>query len=116
MTKIQRNEIIYSLPNHYCMKLDKGSSAASVETRAPYLDYKLVDFVLSIPDSQKIKGHWYNGKKANEKYILREVAKKYLPENIYTRKKKGGMAPTYAILEAGLKEYGQKIIKNELLF
>jgi asparagine synthase (glutamine-hydrolysing) len=114
MTKIQQNEIVYSLPNHYCMKLDKGSSAASIETRAPYLDYRLVDFALSIPDGQKIKGDWYDGKKSNEKYILREVAKKYLPKNIYTRKKKGGMMPTYTILESGLKEYGQKIAENEL--
>ena len=114
MTRIQKNEIINSLPNHYCMKLDKGSSAMGIETRAPYLDFRLVDFALNIPDGQKIKGAWYNGKKANEKHILRQVAKKYLPKEIYTRKKKGGMTPTYTILEEGLKEYGAHIIKNEL--
>lgn len=114
MSKIQQNEIIYSLPNHYCMKLDKGSSAASVETRAPYLDYQIVNFALELPDEHKIKGSWYNGKAANEKYILRQVAKKYLPENIWSRKKKGGMTPTYQILEDGLAEYGEKIAKNQL--
>jgi asparagine synthase (glutamine-hydrolysing) len=113
MEKIQKNEILNSLPNHYCMKVDKGSSAASIEARAPYLDYKIADFAVNIPRNQKIRGEWYNEKEAREKYILREVAKKYLPKEIYARKKKGGMMPTYKILEEGLKIYGNKIISNE---
>ncbi len=113
-TKIQKNEILNSLPNHYCMKLDKGSSAASVETRTPYLDYKIVDFMANLPNNQKVKGNWYSNKKPQEKFILREIAKQYLPRTIYTRKKKGGMTPTYKILKDGLKEYRSKIVKNSI--
>lgn len=114
-SKVQRFEIEYSLPNHYCMKVDKGSSAASIEARAPYLDYHIVDMLASLPTDYKIKGTWNNNKKSDEKYILREVARKYLPEEIFTRKKKGGMFPVYKIMEDGLKEYRDKIIANQIL-
>ncbi len=114
LTQIQQNEILSSLPNHYCMKLDKGSSAASVETRAPYLDYHLVEFMTQLPQNQKIKGQWYHHRKSYEKYILRRVASKYLPPQIYQRKKKGGMTPTYKIIEDGIKEYRTRIIQNDI--
>lgn len=114
-SKIQRFEIEYSLPNHYCMKVDKGSSAASIEARAPFLDYHIVDMLASIPTSYKMKGVWNNNKKSDEKYILREVARQYLPNEIFTRKKKGGMFPVYKIMEDGLREYRDKIITNEVL-
>jgi len=114
IAKIQKNEILNSLPNHYCMKLDKGSSAFSVETRAPYLDYRLVDFALNLPAEQKIEGQWYHHRQAREKFILRQIARKYLPLAICQRKKRGGMTPTKEILENGLIKYQKKIIQNSL--
>jgi len=64
---------------------DSLSMSKSVETRFPFLDYRLVDFCNSLPLSYKIKNH-------KGKYILREVANKYLPKDIYDSNIKIGFA------------------------
>lgn len=112
--KIQGFEIKYSLPNHYCMKLDKGSSAASVEARAPYLDYRVVDFAFNLPPEFLLGTKVYNPKSLN-KYILRKVAGKYLPPEIVMRKKRGGMLPTYDILRQAITKEKEIILENEYL-
>ena len=38
-------------------KVDRASMAVSLETRAPFLDYELFDFAITIPLSQKFKNH-----------------------------------------------------------
>ncbi|PIS20627.1 asparagine synthase (glutamine-hydrolyzing) [candidate division WWE3 bacterium CG08_land_8_20_14_0_20_43_13] len=113
--KLQRYEIQYSLPNHYCMKLDKGSSAASVEARTPYLAHYLVELACNLPDKYKMAGDFFSLSRSNEKFVLREVAKKYLPEEICQRKKKGGMFPLYQLLEIGLEKERELILNNPYL-
>ncbi len=61
---------------------DRNSMAFSVETRHPFLDYRLVDFCFSIPSDFKIKDGW-------QKSILREAVKE-MPEEIKYRKDKKG--------------------------
>lgn len=64
---------------------DRNSMKSSVESRVPYLDVDLVNFVLSLPDNLKIK-------RAITKYILREVAYRYLPAKLVDRRDKLGFA------------------------
>jgi asparagine synthase (glutamine-hydrolysing) len=71
---------------------DRNSMAHSVESRLPFLDYRLIEFCINIPPEQKIKG-------INTKYILREAMKSYLPSEVYNRKDKIGFATP---LEANL--------------
>lgn len=65
---------------------DRVAYANSIEGRYPFLDVALTEFVRSVPPEIKLKG-------LVEKYILKEVAKKYLPEEIYARQKQGFVAP-----------------------
>lgn len=88
---ISRFEITRQLPNHYLMKVDKATMAVSLEARVPYVDHKVVEFAYSIPASYKLKGRRFSMGEPNEKYLLREVSKDYIPEPISRRKKKGGM-------------------------
>ena len=66
---------------------DKMTMATSIEMRVPFLDNDLVSLVQKIPHHYKIK----NGV---HKYILKEVAKKYLPDEIINRPKKGFDMPS----------------------
>lgn len=88
---ISRFEITRQLPNNYLVKVDKATMAVSLEARVPYMDHKVVEFVYSLPSSYKLKGRYFSLKKPNEKYLLREIAKDYIPYQISQRKKKGGM-------------------------
>jgi asparagine synthase (glutamine-hydrolysing) len=62
---------------------DRNSMRHSIETRLPFLDYRLVEFAVSLPVSLKIKNGW-------TKYILRKSIENLLPEKIVWRKNKFG--------------------------
>ena len=57
---------------------DRNSMAHSIESRTPFLDYRLVEFTLGLPDEYKIKNGW-------TKRVLRESMKGILPEPIRSR-------------------------------
>jgi len=77
-TKIWLGEALLS-------KVDKMSMANSVETRNPFLDYRLVNTAFSI-DSLLKTGD-------TNKYLLKKVAQKYIPDEIIHRQKKGFNSP-----------------------
>lgn len=68
------------------MKQDQMSMAASIESRVPFLDHKLVEFTARMPDTMKLRG-------GTTKYVLRESMKGELPEKILTRSKMGFPVP-----------------------
>ena len=68
------------------MKQDQMSMAASIESRVPFLDHKLVEFSTALPDRLKLRG-W------TTKYVLREAMKGLLPESILRRGKMGFPVP-----------------------
>jgi asparagine synthase (glutamine-hydrolysing) len=68
------------------MKQDQMSMAASIESRVPFLDHKLVEFTASIPAQYAIKG-------LAGKQILKEAVEDLLPHDIIHRKKMGFPTP-----------------------
>jgi asparagine synthase (glutamine-hydrolysing) len=71
------------------MKQDQMSMAASIESRVPFLDHKLVEFTARLPQRMKLRG-W------TTKYILRRAMKGILPEPIISRRKMGFPVPVGA--------------------
>ncbi len=65
------------------MKLDKMFMSNSIEARSPFLDRKLVEYVFSMPEDIRGKNKW----------IVKEIAKKYVPIEIVNRRKKGFAFP-----------------------
>lgn len=115
LKKMQQIEITHSLPNHYCMKVDKGTAAASVEARCPYMDYKIAELALRFGKKLLIGSNRVDLSSGVEKYILRKIAEKYLPKTIFSRRKKGGMMPVYDMLRIGLARDQQMILNNNHL-
>ncbi|MGI8555998.1 MAG: asparagine synthetase B family protein, partial [Pyrinomonadaceae bacterium] len=68
------------------MKQDQMSMAASIESRVPFLDHKLVEFTAKLPEKMKLRGK-------TTKWILREAMKGILPDEILTRRKMGFPVP-----------------------
>lgn len=72
---------------------DKNSMYHSIEARLPFLDYRLVQYGVSLPIRYKLKNGW-------TKFILRDSMKDILPEEIGWRKEKFGFeAPTKIWME-----------------
>ena len=62
------------------------SMAASLETRAPLLDHKLIEFVMGVPASLKLAG-------LETKYLLKQAVKDLIPAEILNRPKQGFGVP-----------------------
>ena len=65
---------------------DKMSMAASIESRVPILDYRLIEFANSLPD--KIKCTMFK-----PKHMFKKLAEKYLPKEVIYRQKSGFGVP-----------------------
>ena len=78
---------------------DKNSMAHSIETRLPFLDYRLLETSLSLPGSLKIRDGW-------TKWILRKAMDGRMPDAIVWRKNKFGFeAPE----DIWLKRHGDEM-------
>jgi len=72
----------YNLPDDYLVKVDRMSMANSIETRAPFLDHLLIEFMARVDKNIKMQG-W------ERKSILRNTIGKQLPEQLLNVPKKG---------------------------
>jgi asparagine synthase (glutamine-hydrolysing) len=77
---------IYSFLQHNLNYTDKMAMSAGVEVRVPYLDKELVALTAHMPPELKMKGR-------QTKYILKQLAARYLPEDVIHRPKTGFGAP-----------------------
>jgi asparagine synthase (glutamine-hydrolysing) len=72
----------FYLADQLLVKADRASMAVSLETRAPFLDYDLVDFARRLPWRVKLRGR-------TTKWLLKRALKDRLPAEILARRKKG---------------------------
>ena len=74
------------LPNDLLVKMDIASMAVSLEARSPFLDHHLMEFAATLPEHLKLRG-------MTTKYLLKQVLKKFVPEENLTRAKMGFGVP-----------------------
>jgi asparagine synthase (glutamine-hydrolysing) len=86
MNKYLFLDIRFVLPNDMLFKIDTASMRYSLEVRVPFVDREVVELISSFPGNWKLKG-------LKRKYILREMAKRYLPRDILGRRKMGFNVP-----------------------
>ena len=88
------------------MKQDQMSMAASIESRVPFLDHPLVEWVTGLPASLKLKG-------LTTKVILREAMQGKLPPEILSRKKMGFPVPVGAWLRTSHRHVVDEFVLSE---
>ncbi|MBL8191716.1 MAG: asparagine synthase (glutamine-hydrolyzing) [Acidobacteria bacterium] len=85
------------LPGDILTKVDRMSMAHSIEARVPLLDYKLIEFVETIPSNLKLRGQ-------TTKYILKQAMADLIPKEIVHRPKMGFGVPLRKWLNNELRE------------
>ena len=75
-----------NLPDDLLMVGDKTSMANSLETRVPFLDYRIVEFIESLPPELKLKG-------LTGKYLHKRALERWLPASVVWRRKKSFANP-----------------------
>jgi asparagine synthase (glutamine-hydrolysing) len=106
---LRQDTSLYSLPT-LLRYADRNAMAHSVESRMPFLDFRLLDFLLALPASLKIHDGW-------TKWILRKTISQWLPKEIAWRRDKLGFpVPERVWLQEELREeIHRKIRESELL-
>jgi len=98
-------EFKYWLPTYHLMKEDKIAMSFCLESRYPYLDHEIVEFMSRLPVSLKKRG-------LKRKYLLRKVSSGMIPEGIRKRPKGPILVPINkcfdASFESMLREYFTK--------
>lgn len=90
-------DIKTNLANDLLVKMDIASMANSLETRSPFLDYKLMEFIAKLPAEYKMK-------RLIKKYILKKAIKNILPRENIRRSKMGFGVPVGEWFRDELKE------------
>ncbi len=93
----QKIDLTYSSIPAFLRHEDRNSMAHSVESRHPFLDYRLVEFAVNCPPEFKLRDGW-------SKWILRNAMKGILPEKVRLRRTKLGFdAPDATWMRLGLQ-------------
>lgn len=85
------------LPDDILQKVDRASMSVSLESREPYLDHRLIEWVAQLPDHFK-----YN--KGIKKYLLKEITHKHIPKSMMERPKMGFAIPIDKWMRNELKD------------
>src|SRR5215469_5077032 len=89
--------LITYLPDDILTKTDRAAMFNGLEVRAPFLDRRFAEYALSLPTGMKLRG-------GTRKYILKRLARRYLPLEIVDRKKHGFAVPIGAMIRTLLRE------------
>lgn len=80
--------------------------AASIECRAPLVDFELVELASSMPSSMKVRGF-------SLKYLMKKAVAPWLPKDIIERTKRGFGAPIGAWLRRDLQPLVRELLSEE---
>lgn len=106
LSKLQDLDIRYYLCEDIMTKVDYMTMANSLESRAPLLDHKLMEFVAAIPPNLKLK----NGK---TKYILKKTMAPYFAPSFLDRKKQGFSMPIAEWMRGDLRSVmEEKVLRS----
>jgi asparagine synthase (glutamine-hydrolysing) len=97
LRNMQEHDIRSYLPGDLLVKADLATMANSLELRSPFLDYRLVELGLSLPNNFKLR----NG---TTKFILKDILSEYVPRDFFSRPKMGFAIPRSHWIRGELKE------------
>lgn len=89
-------------------KVDRASMAASLESREPLLDHRLIEFAAQLPDSMKYR-------QGEKKWILKEIVHQYIPKTLMDRPKMGFAIPIENWLKNELRDLVEETISFDNL-
>lgn len=95
--RMLRHDLRHSLPDNLLERGDRMSMAASMELRLPLLDHRLVELAFRLPTSLKVRP-------GSTKWVLREVARGLLPDEVIDRPKEGLRVPLDSWFRTGMRD------------
>src|SRR6266481_110311 len=98
LDRVQRWDLEATLAEGLLTKADRASMSSALELRAPFLDGAVMEFALSLPVTERVRGF-------NTKVFLKRYGLRYLPKQIVSRRKRGLSIPIARWLRGPLHEW-----------
>jgi asparagine synthase (glutamine-hydrolysing) len=97
LKKIMNMDFDCNLFSDLLVKMDIATMASSLEGRSPFLSREILEYAPAMNDRFKVNG-------SSTKYLLRQLAKKYLPAELVNQPKRGFEIPLKSWMENELKD------------
>jgi asparagine synthase (glutamine-hydrolysing) len=105
LDRAQRWDLETLLAEGLLTKADRASMSSALELRAPFLDEAVMEFAKSLRVEDRVRGF-------KTKVFLKRYARRYLPNNIVNRRKRGLSVPIGSWLRGPLKEWATAALEK----
>ena len=106
--ELLRADLVSYLPNDVLTKVDRASMAASLETRAPFLDRGVLEAAWRLPTSSKVR-------QGTSKWVLRQILYRHVPRKLVERPKMGFGVPLADWLRGPLRPWAEDLLSPRAL-